>query len=248
MKKILTQFVVSLALFLSLAATPVLAAGPLGRGLDNLNSSVGGERTGLSSSLTDIVGTVISAVLATVGTIFLVLTIYAGILWMTASGNEEQVEKAKNIIKSAVIGLFVTMSAYAITSFIGNRLNGSTGSGGGGAAGGGGGGATSPSGLTDPQCNAQGAACDVAANVGADCSGNSSYAGSLGACTPDGTHERVCCIVKDESFAPNQGKRCTLAGGTCQADPCGGTGASYTVDMGFKCTGYAPDWNCCHAK
>jgi hypothetical protein len=241
MKKIFTQFVMSAVLLFSLTATtPALAAGPLGGALGKLDSAVGGGRTGLNSSLTDIVGTVINAVLATVGTIFLVLTIYAGILWMTASGNEEQVEKAKNIIKAAVIGLFVTMSAYAITSFIGNRLNGTTSSGGGSGGGGGGGGAAAPSGLSDTECKAQGATCDFVSNVGADCTGNSGYASSLGACTPDtsatAAHDRVCCVPKDGTA------RCALVpGASCQATPCGTVttnGVSVTtVSTGFECTG-----------
>jgi len=41
--------------------------------------------------------------------------IYAGYLWMLARGNEQEVEKAKNIIIYAVIGLVVVLSAYAIT-------------------------------------------------------------------------------------------------------------------------------------
>jgi hypothetical protein len=45
---------------------------------------------------------------------------------MTAAGNEEQVAKAKSIITATVIGLFITMSAYAITSFVGNRLSGNS--------------------------------------------------------------------------------------------------------------------------
>ena len=55
----------------------------------------------------------------------MLLIIYGGILWMTAMGKENQVEKAKNIIIQAVIGLVIVLAAYAITSFIGNQLTGS---------------------------------------------------------------------------------------------------------------------------
>ncbi|MBI4812330.1 hypothetical protein HY798_02705 [Candidatus Falkowbacteria bacterium] len=44
--------------------------------------------------------------------------IYGGYTWMTASGNEQQVEKAKGIIKNAVIGLIVVLAAYVVTAFI----------------------------------------------------------------------------------------------------------------------------------
>ena len=42
----------------------------------------------------------------------------AGYKWMMASGNEADVEKAKDSIKRAVIGLLVTISAWAIWYFI----------------------------------------------------------------------------------------------------------------------------------
>lgn len=64
------------------------------------------------------IGTIITAALSLVGVIFLVLTIYGGFLWMTASGKEEQVTKAKNILTMALIGLIIVLSAYAITRFV----------------------------------------------------------------------------------------------------------------------------------
>jgi hypothetical protein len=67
--------------------------------------------------------TVITTALSLVGSIFLGLMIYAGILWMTAAGEEDKVTKAKNILKAAIIGLAVTMSAYAITAFVTGKLS-----------------------------------------------------------------------------------------------------------------------------
>lgn len=68
------------------------------------------------------IGSVIGIVLSFVGVIFLLLMIYAGISWMTASGNQEKVTKAKDLIINAIIGLIIVLAAYAITSFIGKRL------------------------------------------------------------------------------------------------------------------------------
>ncbi|MDO8626448.1 MAG: hypothetical protein Q7K39_03250 [Candidatus Magasanikbacteria bacterium] len=90
-----------------------------------LEQAVGADsQVGLRGDLTSTITTVVTAVLAVVGTVFLLLTIYAGILWMTAAGAEDQIEKAQNIIKATVIGLFITMGAYAITAFVGGRLSG----------------------------------------------------------------------------------------------------------------------------
>ena len=64
------------------------------------------------------VASIIKVVLGLLGTIFVILMIYAGILWMTAGGNDTQVKKAQNIIQRAVIGLIIVVLAYAITYFI----------------------------------------------------------------------------------------------------------------------------------
>jgi len=67
-------------------------------------------------------GVIISVVLSLVGVIFLILMIYAGILWMTASGNEQQISKAKSLLINTIIGIIIVFSAYALTTFIGNNL------------------------------------------------------------------------------------------------------------------------------
>lgn len=63
-------------------------------------------------------GRIINFILTFVGVIFLILTIYAGFLWMTAGGNEETVKKAKKWLVNSVIGLAIILSAYSITNFI----------------------------------------------------------------------------------------------------------------------------------
>jgi len=58
-----------------------------------------------------------------VGVIFLILIIYSGIQWMTASGNEEKVEASKKRIINATIGMIVVFSAYIITTFVYNYFD-----------------------------------------------------------------------------------------------------------------------------
>lgn len=67
---------------------------------------------------TTFIGTAIAAVLGILGVIFLVLTIYAGLLWMTAGGNTDNVKKAKAILTNSVIGLIIVLSSYAITTTV----------------------------------------------------------------------------------------------------------------------------------
>lgn len=87
-----------------------------------------GEAAGLSQAdLLTIIGNIINVFLGLLGVVFLILTIYAGFLWMTSAGNEELVGKAKNILKSAIIGLIICLAAYAITTFIINALTSAIG-------------------------------------------------------------------------------------------------------------------------
>lgn len=79
-----------------------------------------GSAAGLSSeeSLSERVGYVIHALLGLVGVIFLILIIYAGLLWMTAMGDAAKAQKARQMILNAILGLIVVIGAYALTDFI----------------------------------------------------------------------------------------------------------------------------------
>ena len=63
-------------------------------------------------------GMVVNIVLSFSGVIFMGLMVYAGYLWMTARGDESKIDKAQSIIRSAIIGMIVTVGAYSITNFI----------------------------------------------------------------------------------------------------------------------------------
>lgn len=65
-----------------------------------------------------IIQPIVAAVLSLVGILFLGLAIFGGIQWMTARGNEQQIEKARSILTNAIIGLIVVAGAYALSYFI----------------------------------------------------------------------------------------------------------------------------------
>src|SRR3989339_79287 len=121
MKKILVVM-----FLLGVLITPLTASAQFGKALTNMK--VVGDKTDLTSDFAGSISTVIVGVLSLAGTIFLVLTVYAGILWMTAQGNEDQVTKAKDIVTQAIIGLAITLAAYAITAFVTGKLNPTTSS------------------------------------------------------------------------------------------------------------------------
>ncbi|MDD5110729.1 MAG: hypothetical protein PHI63_05990 [Patescibacteria group bacterium] len=64
-----------------------------------------------------LVGLVLGALLAFLGVVFMLLMIMAGWRWMMARGNEAEVTKAQETIKSAAIGLLVVLLAYALVTF-----------------------------------------------------------------------------------------------------------------------------------
>lgn len=65
---------------------------------------------------------IIGVFLGLLGLIMVILILYGGYLWMTARGNESQVEDAQHTIRSAIIGAIVIISSYALTSFIMNAV------------------------------------------------------------------------------------------------------------------------------
>lgn len=65
---------------------------------------------------------VIKNIMFLVNTIFFIFMIYAGVMWLTSSGNESKIEKAKSIIVWCVIGMAVTLGSYSITLFMLNKV------------------------------------------------------------------------------------------------------------------------------
>ena len=71
-----------------------------------------------TNTFNSMIGKIIVTALSLLGIIFLILLIYAGYLWMTAAGNEQQVSKAQSMITTAIIGLVIVLSAYSISYFV----------------------------------------------------------------------------------------------------------------------------------
>lgn len=112
MKKVVSFFLtLSLAFFL---AAPALAQDI---GLEYGKSSGLGNQDLRISAVQ-----VINVLLGTLGVICTALIVYAGFKWMTAAGNEEQIESAKKTLRAAVIGLVIILSAWTITSFVLDRF------------------------------------------------------------------------------------------------------------------------------
>ncbi len=87
--------------------------------LENIASGNNGPYTPANEdSLPTILGNIINGALSLLGVIFIVLMIISGYNWMTASGNEQKIDEAKDTIKRAIIGLVIVLGSWAIWNFI----------------------------------------------------------------------------------------------------------------------------------
>ncbi|MDD5528078.1 MAG: pilin [Patescibacteria group bacterium] len=77
-----------------------------------------GNPAGTINSVPQLIGNIINAALGIVGSLALVMFIYGGFTWMLAAGNEQAVEKGKNILMWAAIGLVVIFASYSLVSFV----------------------------------------------------------------------------------------------------------------------------------
>lgn len=116
MRKIICYFLMILT---SLFIWQASLAGPDINKYTGKTAGKAGFDTNVSATtISETVGKVIKVVLSLTATVFLALTVYAGILWLTAGGNDERVTKANKILYTGVIGLIIVMSAYGITTFV----------------------------------------------------------------------------------------------------------------------------------
>ena len=66
----------------------------------------------------DVAALIINGLLSIIGVIFFVLAVYGGFIWMKARGNDKEVERAKEILTNAMIGIILVFAAYAISRFV----------------------------------------------------------------------------------------------------------------------------------
>ena len=82
-----------------------------------------GEAIGLPS--TDprlVIARLIQIVLGFLGILALSLIVYGGFMWMTSAGNQEKIDRAKKVLKNAIIGLIIILSSFGIVTFVLNSL------------------------------------------------------------------------------------------------------------------------------
>lgn len=122
LNKKLTIFIASIILatfpLLSVAVSPALNES---QSLLNAATDAAGVENA-SMEPEEIVANFIQIALSFVGIVFMALILLGGWRWGSARGNEEQVTKAQQLIKEAVIGLIIVFGAYFVTAFVITRI------------------------------------------------------------------------------------------------------------------------------
>jgi len=73
-------------------------------------------------TLSDNITQIINYFLGFLGLVAVIFLIYAGILMVTAGGNDEQVGKARKIITYAVVGIVIILLSWTIVTFVTSAL------------------------------------------------------------------------------------------------------------------------------
>ncbi|KKR91927.1 MAG: hypothetical protein UU95_C0024G0024 [Parcubacteria group bacterium GW2011_GWC2_42_12] len=118
MKK-LYIFIILIALFAFIISAMPISASQFTNGLTNTADVAGYPAAGAANPanfLAKLLGSTLTPIfLAVTG---IIIFIYAGYTLMTARGDEQKVEKAKDLIKNTVMALIVAYSAFAILKLI----------------------------------------------------------------------------------------------------------------------------------
>lgn len=87
-------------------------------GVGNLSADCGTKATGSDQNLMDMFTIIVNFVLGLVGMIAVVMIIFGGIQYTTSTGESAKVKKAKDTIMYGVIGLVISLLAFAIVNFV----------------------------------------------------------------------------------------------------------------------------------
>jgi len=116
-KKILTP-VASLFLILGSFISGFQAKAATAFETANSNMGTASGFLGAEPDLPLLIARIVNLLLSFVGIILMLYFLYAGFLWMTSGGEEKKITKAKDILKTSVIGLFIILSSYIISQYV----------------------------------------------------------------------------------------------------------------------------------
>lgn len=116
MKKLILKSLCVFVLSMMITVPVVLSAGP-GEVTGNLTQVAQSTDLIQTSDFYLAVGKIIQIFLGFLGVIMVIVIMYGGFIWMTAGGDSAKVDKAKGLIRNAIIGVLIVLAAYAISAF-----------------------------------------------------------------------------------------------------------------------------------
>lgn len=90
--------------------------------LEGLDTTAGEIGFDAPSGLFEIIANYASWLFSFLGLVFFAIMLYGGIIWMTSAGDDKKVAKAKDLLRTAVIGIVIIVSAFAITTFLADNF------------------------------------------------------------------------------------------------------------------------------
>ena len=83
-----------------------------------LDATAEAAQVTVAKTVPQLVGYFINIVLGILSLVLLGVTVYGGILYMTAGGNSQTTDKARSWIINGAIGLIIAVLAFALSNFI----------------------------------------------------------------------------------------------------------------------------------
>src|SRR3989344_5149032 len=109
-KAAITAALIGLAIALAAPSFLKEIGGILGWGAVDSSAAAGAQ------TLSEIAMNVLNFLLSIIGVLAIIMLIVAGIMYLTAAGDEDRVDTGKNIVKYAIIGIIVAFASLVIVS------------------------------------------------------------------------------------------------------------------------------------
>ncbi|MCG2686924.1 hypothetical protein L6278_02170 [Candidatus Parcubacteria bacterium] len=118
MKKILVIFICIIFLFSVIPPAQADIFGLIDKQLDYFNDAAGLPKAPQGVGLIGIIINIINLVLSFLAIVFIIMILYGGFTYLTASGEAEKSKKALGIIKDSAIGVGIILVSGAIMNFV----------------------------------------------------------------------------------------------------------------------------------
>ena len=118
MKQKITSFLVTLGLVSGLGVAVAMPAAAINvyKGCDGQTSTI--CKDGTQENVNPLIQTVIGTLIFAIGIISTIMIIVGGIRYVLSNGDAARVKSAKDTVLYAVVGLVLSLLAYAIVNFV----------------------------------------------------------------------------------------------------------------------------------